>query len=106
VTIHHRRSLRLEHYDYSRAGFYFVTICTQGKEHLFGDIVGAFKSLTTNTYIKMVKNKTLPPFNKRIWQRNYYEHVIRDDVDYERIEMYIVNNPLTWEDDVLSENEK
>ena len=39
MTIHHRRSLRLKHYDYSRAGFYFVTICTQGKEHLFGEIV-------------------------------------------------------------------
>ena len=34
----------------------------------------------------------------------YYEHVIRDDVDYGRIAMYIVNNPLTWEDDVLSKD--
>ena len=193
-----RRSLRLKHYDYSKAGFYFITICTQDKLHLFGEIVdgmmvlndagrmiedwyielenkfkyiknhemiimpnhihfimeivyggngeyviqkgghtgpplrdnkqyatvGAdlcvcpdntkkvgigdivqwYKTMTTNAYIKMVKNGICSPFNKRIWQRNYYEHVIRDDVDYERIATYIMNNPMTWEDDVLSKN--
>jgi len=187
---HNRRSLRLKHYDYSRAGFYFITVCTQNKEHLFGsivegimdlneagemveswhrkledkfpniknhemvimpnhihfimeivgvdpcvrpnvdvnkimvmnpkradiepqradtwvrpyvgDVVQWFKTMTTNTYIKMVKNSTLPPFNKRIWQRNYYEHVIRDDVDYERVAMYTINNPKTWDNDALS----
>jgi len=39
-AIHHRRSIRLNGYDYSRAGAYFVTICTQNREYLFGDIVG------------------------------------------------------------------
>ena len=37
---YNRRSLRLPHYDYSRAGYYFVTITTQNREHLFGEIVG------------------------------------------------------------------
>ena len=36
--IHHRRSIRLQGYDYSRAGAYFVTICVQGRECLFGEI--------------------------------------------------------------------
>ena len=36
---HHRRSIRLKGYDYSQAGAYFVTICTQDRECLFGDIV-------------------------------------------------------------------
>ncbi len=36
--IHHRRSVRLKGYDYSKAGLYFVTICCQNKEHLFGKI--------------------------------------------------------------------
>jgi REP element-mobilizing transposase RayT len=67
-----------------------------------GDVVGSFKSKTTNEYIKMVKNNTLPPFNKRIWQRNYHEHVVRDDVDYERVATYTLNNPLTWEEDRLA----
>ncbi len=192
---YNRRSLRLKHYDYSRAGFYFITICTQGREYLFGEIlddvmvlsltgemvsklwdeimddfpnvhlhefvimpnhihgiieimnndnklkyvgvpfmgtldtantigihdknvstlraptrdaptvgnvIGAFKSMTTNIYIKMVKNGTLQPFNKRIWQRNYHEYIIRNDADYIRVAEYTLNNPLTWEDDVLS----
>ena len=37
--IHHRKSIRLRNYDYSQAGAYFITICTQDKECLFGDIV-------------------------------------------------------------------
>ena len=36
--IHHRRSIRLRGYDYSLNGMYFVTICTQGRLRLFGDI--------------------------------------------------------------------
>jgi len=186
---HNRRSIRLPYYDYSRAGYYFITIRAHNREHLFGEIVdghmvlnvagemvrglwyeitndfpnvalhdfvvmpnhihgiiqikyrgtvgvplvgtlnvdgeincngihnkrapikgaptvgniiGAFKSKTTNTYITMVKNNTLPPFNKRIWQRNYYEHVVRDENDYVRIAEYIENNPSTWNDDMLN----
>ena len=187
---HNRRSIRLPDYDYARAGYYFITITAQNREHLFGEIcdgemvlnvagemvkewyekleekfptvkndmmvimpnhihfvvqilkpVGAnpcvrpqcdkkqyfdfetkgqthgsaptqshivlgdiiqwFKTMTTNTYIKMVKNNTLPPFNKRIWQRNYYEHVVRDENDYARIAEYIENNPLSWNDDMF-----
>jgi len=37
-NIHHRRSTRLKGYDYSREGLYFITICTQNKESLFGQI--------------------------------------------------------------------
>ena len=36
---YHRRSLRLKHYDYTKAGFYFITVCAQNREHLFGEIV-------------------------------------------------------------------
>ena len=36
---YNRRSIRLPYYDYSRAGFYFITICTHGHLHLFGEIV-------------------------------------------------------------------
>src|SRR5262245_27804958 len=42
--IHHRRSIRLRGYDYAQAGAYFVTICAQGRECLFGRIgAGAFE---------------------------------------------------------------
>lgn len=33
----------------------------------------------------------------RIWQRNYYEHIIRNEESFNRIREYIVNNPLQWE---------
>ena len=36
---HHRRSIRLKRYDYSQAGAYYVTIVTQGRECLFGEII-------------------------------------------------------------------
>lgn len=36
-----------------------------------------------------------------VWQRNYYEHVIRDDADYNRIAEYVVNNPQRWTEDSL-----
>jgi putative transposase len=39
--VHRRRSIRLQGYDYSQAGAHFVTLCTQNRERLFGDIVGA-----------------------------------------------------------------
>jgi REP element-mobilizing transposase RayT len=179
-SIHHRRSIRLKGYDYSTEGMYFITICTQNREALFGEIiddkmvlnvagdmigkifislpdefpqivlnqyiimpnhfhtiisitdrkyVGAdsisaqngnvqlradiesaptiplgnivqsFKRQTTIKYIHMVKQKLLPPFDKRIWQRNYHEHIIRNQDEYYRIAEYIQNNPMLWEND-------
>jgi len=39
---HHRRSIRLKGYDYSKAGLYFITICCQDRACMFGEIVGAY----------------------------------------------------------------
>ena len=225
--IHHRHSIRLKGYDYSQAGAYFVTICTQNRECLFGDVVGgdmvnnivgrmietawlelpnrfpyidldefivmpnhfhgiivlsaqrrgescirpnpgdhnpgdhnpgdhnlgdhnpgdhnpgdhnsgdhnsgdhnsgdhnpgdhnpgdhkdrpygtspdtlgrifqAFKSITTHTYINNVKHSNWPPFPDKLWQRNYYEHIIRDEHELIRIREYILQNPAKWDTD-------
>ena len=64
-----------------------------------GDIVGAFKSITTNEYIDGVDNQNWPQFYKRLWQRNYYEHVVRNEADLNRIRDYIQFNPSNWEED-------
>ena len=40
-NIHHRKSIRLKNYDYSQEGLYFITICTESREKLLGEIVGA-----------------------------------------------------------------
>ena len=170
-----RKSIRLKNYDYSSNGYYFVTICTQNREKLFGEIVGAtlrgrpnnpdkiivkwllesenkfkdikideyivmpnhihfiikrtgdhigstgdhtgstgdhigsplrdiigwFKTMSTNEYIAGVKDGRFMPFKGRLWQRNYYEHIIRNYDDYINIAEYIQNNPLKWEEDKL-----
>jgi REP element-mobilizing transposase RayT len=221
---HNRRSIRLKEYDYAQAGAYFVTICTQNRESLFGEIVGDemhlndagemivlwyeelenkfpdiqcdafvcmpnhihfivintgvradqrvcpntetnnttdvradsvgadlrvcpgirpnnpgdgarlgghagpplpdvhsgdgaysgghagpprpgtslscvvqwFKTMTTNAYIHGVKQCQWPSFPGKLWQRNYYEHVIRNEPSCNRIREYIINNPMRW----------
>lgn len=154
-AIHNRQSIRLQGFDYSQEGSYFITICTQGHQPLFGEIIkeemainqigkivndqwfqlpgrfngiqlgafvvmpnhihgiisievsspgqtigkiiGAYKSLAANEYIKLCKANNLPV--EKLWQRNYYEHIIRDEEDYYRIVDYIENNPLRWNED-------
>ncbi len=64
-----------------------------------GDIVGAFKSIAANEYIRNVKNNDWPPFKGSLWQRNYYEHIIRDERDLNRVREYVVNNPYKWQED-------
>ncbi|MFB9863797.1 transposase [Rufibacter immobilis] len=181
---HHRRSIRLRGFDYRQAGFYFITLCTQGKEYLFGriieskmvlnaagkmvekewialpmrfpniklhdyiimpnhfhgiiEIVGAtlvvaqnavemaaaneqakdslpaqgqpqglpllisaFKSISTLKYTHGVTTQNWPPFNQRLWQRNYWERIIRDEKEYHHLADYIQNNPLNWKTDSL-----
>ena len=63
------------------------------------DVVHRFKSLTTARYRHGVRDHGWPAFRGRLWQRNYYEHVIRDDDDLNNIREYIVNNPLRWDED-------
>ena len=177
AILHHRKSIRLKGYDYSKAGRYFITVCTQNRLHYFGEIVGAtlrgrpnnpdamietwllelehkfndvkigpyvimpnhihviiekenagsvadqnrggqwgdhagsplrnvigwFKTMTTNEYMRKVREGLYEPFEKRLWQRNYYEHIIRDEQDYQTIAEYIEQNPMRWEQDVLYE---
>ena len=176
-----RKSIRLLDYDYSQNGMYFVTICTQNRQCIFGDIkngkmmlsdigeitnncwygipqhfsqaslhefvimpdhihgiieinlVGAnHYSPSTNHYSPSTNHYS--PFNnskranndlpqhgtsqtigsivrgfkigvtKQIgfspWQRNYYEHIIRSEIEYLKITNYIIKNPLKWIDNV------
>ncbi|HQB27720.1 MAG TPA: transposase [Paludibacter sp.] len=66
-----------------------------------GDMVGAFASITTVKYIRGVKNNGWQPFNKKMWQRNYWEHIIRDEQSHMAISEYIMNNPANWDNDRL-----
>jgi putative transposase len=60
---------------------------------------GAFKSITTHEYVLRVRNCGWPPFPGRLWQRNYYEHIVRNEVSLNAVRRYIAENPLKWASD-------
>lgn len=57
-----------------------------------GAIVGSFKSATTKNINQIRKTPGI-----LLWQRNYYEHIIRNKGELNKIREYIINNPLKWE---------
>ena len=60
------------------------------------DVMHRFKTLTTTRYRNGVMKNGWRPFAGKLWQRTYYEHVIRHDDDLNRIQEYIVNNTAQW----------
>ena len=78
-----------------------------GKPKITGEHVGSplhvmvqwFKTMTTNEYIRGVKNHNWKRFNGKLWQRNYWEHIIRNDKSYNIISDYIIDNPIKWKKD-------
>lgn len=64
-------------------------------------IMQAFKSKTTYEYTQWVYNLWWPIFNKKLWQKDFYEHIIRNEESYLKITEYIKNNPLKWDEDTF-----
>ena len=133
--IHHRRSIRLQDYDYSQDGYYYITICTKNFVKYFGQIKNGkmelskighivcdewikvcrgvcntplqtnnrFRSPSNNlgAIIRSFKSSVKRQCNKNNfphfqWHRNYYEHIIRDEIELYIKRKYIINNPLKW----------
>ena len=61
------------------------------KPQPLGTVVGSFKSAVT----KRVHDSGLY-LKEKIWQRNYHEHIIRDEIDYQKVQEYIEANPINW----------
>ena len=59
-----------------------------------GQLVGAFKTVSAK-HINLARHTPAAP----VWQRNYYEHIIRDENEYARIRLYIAANPANWQAD-------
>ncbi|MGN1162092.1 MAG: transposase [Candidatus Fimenecus sp.] len=146
-----RKKNRLENYDYSQCGCYFITICTDKRKKLFSRIVGgddlgapfrielkpygkiveryinsietAYETVTVENYIIMpdhihlmllidccgaprsspptissvvsvLKRFTNEECNCKLWQRGFYDHIVRNKFDYEEIWNYIEYNAL------------
>jgi REP element-mobilizing transposase RayT len=63
------------------------------------DVVKRFKSLTTHRYGVGVRTLDWEPYRGRLWQRNYYETIVRTETDLERFRRYIEENPIRWAND-------
>jgi len=63
------------------------------------DIMQRWKSWTTTLYRRGVNEQNWQPFPSRLWQRNYYERIVRDEKEWQRYKDYIGHNPLKWADD-------
>ncbi len=62
------------------------------QSNALGAIIRSFKSIATKRINEIRGTQGAPA-----WQRNYWEHIIRSEKDWERIRKYIVNNPANWE---------
>ena len=63
------------------------------------EVIQSFKRHSTIEYINLVKQGLAQPFDKKVWQRSYYDHIIRNKNDFRIIWKYIDENPLNWEND-------
>jgi len=61
-----------------------------------GRLLQAYKSLTTHEYIIGVRERGWPAFEGRLWERNYYERIVRNERELDAIREYIANNPAQW----------
>jgi putative transposase len=155
---HHRRSIRLKGWDYRTPGFYFVTVCTYQRQHLFEDralkdvaevtwrlipeqrhashvrldewivmpnhlhgllelgplkkdevqpisikgapprslpsVVGTFKSMAARRINNLRRTR-----GQMVWQRGYYERIVRNERELNAIRRYIRANPARWDED-------
>ena len=62
-----------------------------------GSIIGAFKSNVSNEILKIFKSRN--EHMGKLWQRNYYERIVRNEDNLNRIRQYIIDNPLKWNND-------
>lgn len=61
---------------------------------LLPKIIGYFK-MNTAKQINILRGME----GNKLWQRNYHEHIVRDEGELERIRAYIINNPANWDTD-------
>jgi REP element-mobilizing transposase RayT len=70
------------------------TIGIAATKHGLPEIVRALKTFSARKINEWRKTR-----GERLWQRNYWEHIIRNKQSYQNIANYIINNPANWEND-------
>lgn len=94
-----RKRTRLQGYDYSRPGWYFVTVCTLNREKCLCEIVGT-SAPTLPGLVGYWKRQITRQCGVSLWQRTYHDHIVRDEADYQRVWSYMETNPAKWEEDL------
>ncbi len=70
-----------------------------GNVGMIGHAIQWFKTMSTNEYIKNVRENDWPKFHKKIWQTKFYDKIIRTEKRFWIIRQYIINNPKNWDKD-------
>lgn len=76
---------------------------TQGSVPTISEMIQRFKTITTKLYIDGVHSGDYPPFEKKIWQRSFFDRIIRNEQGYLEAWRYIDENPLKWQMDENAE---
>jgi len=86
VELPQRKPNRLCDYDYNQNGAYFITICTQDRKKILSQIVGDdANGNRIASIVRSIKTLTTKEIGEAILQRTYYDHVIRNQADYDEI---------------------
>ena len=101
-----RKIIRLNGYDYSRNGVYFVTICTKDRMCIFWENNGVFKPVTDDAptlsqIIKNLKENVTREIGFSVWQKSFHDRILRNQHEYTAACRYIARNPDEWENDEL-----
>ena len=72
---------------------HLILFITEGNQISLSEIMKWFKTMTTNEYIRGVRDRVYEPFEKKLWQRSFYDHIIRNDEDLKEKREYVMNNP-------------
>ena len=80
-------------------GILWINTSEAAGEEGLSRILQAFKSLTTRAYALGVRESGWPVFDRRLWQQSYYDRVIREEHELQRIRDYIAANPGRWHED-------
>ena len=84
----------LDYYVVMKDHVHIILIFNKGNREKLQEIMKWFKTMTTNEYIRGVKDGIYIPYEKKLWQRSYYDHIIRNDEDLNEKRQYIIDNPL------------
>jgi hypothetical protein len=100
-NIHHRRSVRIKGYDYSQAGMYFITICVQNRECLYGEITNG--QMLLNDAGKMIETEWLN-LKKRFANIEIHEYTIMPNHFHAILEITETNNKPVGATLVVAQN--